>query len=74
MTNAARRDRDIEWIRSKLGEWNEKHRNTGGTVSLDVLDNWGLVALQGVSIFVALHLLLLLSLDVDFVDLCDNLL
>ncbi|KAF9514577.1 hypothetical protein BS47DRAFT_1372254 [Hydnum rufescens UP504] len=47
VTNASRRDRDIEWIRSKIGEWNENHRNSGGIVRLEVLDNWGLVAVQG---------------------------
>jgi glycine cleavage system T protein (aminomethyltransferase) len=52
VTNASRRDRDIEWIRSKIGEWNEKHRNSGGIVRLEVLDNWGLVAVQGESVLV----------------------
>lgn len=46
VTNAGRRERDLGWIRGKLGEWNEGE-GKGGEVELEVMDDWGLVALQG---------------------------
>ena len=48
VTNAGRRDRDLAWLRAKLQEWNTAdERREGEAVELDVLENWGLLALQG---------------------------
>jgi aminomethyltransferase len=51
VTNAARRDRDIDWFRSRLDEWNSSERAQAGAVELDVLEGWGLLALQGWKFF-----------------------
>ena len=47
VTNAGRRDRDLPWFKEKLEEWNASERAQDGKVELEVLDNWGLLALQG---------------------------
>ncbi|KAI5990879.1 hypothetical protein EDD15DRAFT_2550166 [Pisolithus albus] len=47
VTNAGRRDRDIAWFREKLDEWNSGERAKDGKVEHEVLEDWGLVALQG---------------------------
>ena len=49
VTNAGRRARDLAWFAEKLGEWNggEVARREGG-VEHEVLEGWGLLALQGV--------------------------
>ena len=47
VTNAGRRDRDLPWLQEKLAEWNASERAKEGKVELEVLDGWGLVALQG---------------------------
>ncbi|KAF8521591.1 glycine cleavage system T protein [Hysterangium stoloniferum] len=44
VTNAGRRDRDLAWIEEQMQQWNEGRDDK---VELDVLDNWGLLALQG---------------------------
>ncbi|CAG7846960.1 Aminomethyltransferase, mitochondrial; AltName: Full=Glycine cleavage system T protein; Short=GCVT; AltName: Full=Glycine decarboxylase complex subunit T; Flags: Precursor [Serendipita indica DSM 11827] len=44
VTNAGRREEDLTWFASKLKEWNEKH---GDKVEHQILEDWGLVALQG---------------------------
>jgi aminomethyltransferase len=44
VTNAGRRDRDLAWINEQMQHWNEGRDDK---VEMDVLDNWGLVALQG---------------------------
>ena len=49
VTNAGRRERDLSWFRGKLDEWNSTVRGTQGPVELEVLDNWGLLAIQGKS-------------------------
>jgi aminomethyltransferase len=41
VTNAGRRARDLAWIAAKLAEWR------GDKVEHEVLDGWGLLALQG---------------------------
>ncbi|PIL27982.1 hypothetical protein GSI_09926 [Ganoderma sinense ZZ0214-1] len=48
VTNAGRRDRDLAWFKQKLDEWNagEKAR-AEGKVEHEVLQDWGLLALQG---------------------------
>ncbi|KAK0466680.1 hypothetical protein IW261DRAFT_1586478 [Armillaria novae-zelandiae] len=46
VTNAARRTRDLAWFTHKLAEWNAAPRHEG-PVEHEVLDGWGLVALQG---------------------------
>jgi aminomethyltransferase len=51
VTNAARRDRDIGWFRCRLKEWNSSERAKAGGVELDVLQTWGLLALQGWNFF-----------------------
>lgn len=47
VTNAGRRDRDLAWFREKVAEWNDSPRSEKGKVEHEVLENWGLVALQG---------------------------
>ena len=48
VTNAGRRDRDLAWIKEKIQEWNNSKRAAKGEVTLELLDGWGLVALQGI--------------------------
>ncbi|KAF7308166.1 Aminomethyltransferase [Mycena chlorophos] len=45
VTNAGRRDQDLAWFADRLREWNADHAD--GPVELEVLDDWGLLALQG---------------------------
>jgi aminomethyltransferase len=47
VTNAGRRDRDLAWFRQQIEEWNAGPNASVGKVQLEVLDGWGLVALQG---------------------------
>jgi aminomethyltransferase len=49
VTNAGRRDRDLSHFKNKLEEWNASDRAKDGKVEHEVLDGWGLVALQGTS-------------------------
>lgn len=49
VTNAGTRDKDLAWFRSKLAEWNAGEHSRAGPVEHEVLENWGLVALQGAS-------------------------
>lgn len=42
VTNAGRRDRDMAWFTERL-----KDQETAGKVDWEVLDGWGLLALQG---------------------------
>ena len=49
VTNAGRRDKDLAWFRQKLEEWNSSECAKDGTVQHEVLEDWGLVALQGSS-------------------------
>lgn len=44
VTNAGRREEDLSWFAQKLEEWNSSHSQK---VQHEVLENWGLVALQG---------------------------
>lgn len=45
VTNAGRADEDVAWITARLEEWNKKH--TDKPVNWEILEGWGLVALQG---------------------------
>jgi len=47
VTNAARRTEDLAWIEARLVEWNSSERAKDGPVEHEVLDGWGLLALQG---------------------------
>ncbi|KZP19716.1 glycine cleavage system T protein [Athelia psychrophila] len=47
VTNSSRRERDLAWFSSKLEEWNASERAKDGKVDIEVLDGWGLLALQG---------------------------
>ena len=47
VTNAGRRERDLSWFKEKLDEWNATDKGKQGPVELEVLENWGLLALQG---------------------------
>jgi aminomethyltransferase len=49
VTNAGRRERDLSWFKEKLEEWNASDKGKQGPVELEVLENWGLLALQGKS-------------------------
>ena len=49
VTNAGRRERDLSWFKEKLEEWNVTDKGKQGPVELEVLENWGLLALQGKS-------------------------
>ncbi|KXN90339.1 putative aminomethyltransferase, mitochondrial [Leucoagaricus sp. SymC.cos] len=56
VTNAGRRERDLAWFKEKLQEWNASDKGKEGTVEMEVLENWGLLALQGMLIsFVTNH-------------------
>lgn len=49
VTNAGRRERDLGWFSEKIDEWNNGERaKRDGPVEMEVLDGWGLVALQGI--------------------------
>jgi aminomethyltransferase len=47
VTNAGRRERDLSWFKSKLEEWNASERAKDGKVEMEILEDWGLLALQG---------------------------
>ncbi|KAK7685787.1 hypothetical protein QCA50_011133 [Cerrena zonata] len=48
VTNAGRREKDLSWFKEKLEEWNSSERaKTEGQVQHEVLEGWGLLALQG---------------------------
>ncbi|KAF9069405.1 hypothetical protein BDP27DRAFT_1421042 [Rhodocollybia butyracea] len=47
VTNAGRRDRDLAWFTEKLAEWNSGENAKKGQVEMEVLEDWGLLALQG---------------------------
>jgi aminomethyltransferase len=47
VTNAGRRDRDLPWFTEKLELWNTSPRSEEGRVEMEVLEDWGLLALQG---------------------------
>ncbi|KAI0040064.1 glycine cleavage system T protein [Auriscalpium vulgare] len=47
VTNASRRDADLAWFAQKLEEWNNSEKAEGGVVEHEVLEDWGLLALQG---------------------------
>jgi len=47
VTNAARRTEDLAWLNARLAEWNVSERAKDGPVEHEVLDGWGLLALQG---------------------------
>jgi aminomethyltransferase len=46
VTNAGCRDKDLAWFLAKIAEWNARHPESEH-VEHEVLENWGLVALQG---------------------------
>ncbi len=47
VTNAGRRERDLAWFKQKLEEWNAGEKGKEGPVEIEVLEDWGLLALQG---------------------------
>ncbi|KAL1744797.1 hypothetical protein HDZ31DRAFT_63778 [Schizophyllum fasciatum] len=48
VTNAGRRERDLAWFKEKLAEWNAGDvAKKEGPVEHEVLEGWGLLALQG---------------------------
>lgn len=47
VTNAACREKDLTWIQAKLGEWNASEKGKEGPVEMEIMEEWGLVALQG---------------------------
>ncbi|KAH9988571.1 hypothetical protein BJV77DRAFT_1021512 [Russula vinacea] len=47
VTNAGRRLEDLAWLSARLAEWNASERAKDGPVEHEVLDGWGLLALQG---------------------------
>ncbi|KAG6864921.1 hypothetical protein C0991_006342 [Blastosporella zonata] len=47
VTNAGCRERDLPWMQAKLQEWNESERGKEGVVEMEILEGWGLLALQG---------------------------
>ncbi|KAI9455030.1 glycine cleavage system T protein [Russula earlei] len=47
VTNAARRAEDLAWFKARLTEWNGSDRAKEGPVEHEVLEGWGLLALQG---------------------------
>ncbi|KAH9971042.1 hypothetical protein BGW80DRAFT_1325362 [Lactifluus volemus] len=61
VTNAGRRAEDLAWFAARLAEWNASERAKDGKVEHEVLDGWGLLALQGPA--AADHLQALTSYD-----------
>lgn len=49
VTNAGRRERDIAWFSAQVLLWNASERAAEGKVEHEVLEDWGLLALQGAS-------------------------
>lgn len=49
VTNAGRRVEDLAWFAARLAEWNASERAKDGPVEHELLDGWGLLALQGTS-------------------------
>ena len=47
VTNAGRREEDLAWFKERLAEWNSSERGKNGPVEHEVLEGWGLLALQG---------------------------
>lgn len=48
VTNAGRRDRDLGWFTQKIEEWNnDSGKSEKGKVEMEILEGWGLLALQG---------------------------
>ncbi|KAJ7715198.1 hypothetical protein B0H16DRAFT_509996 [Mycena metata] len=47
VTNAGRRDRDLDWFNQRLAEWNAGEQGSKGPVEMELLEGWGLLALQG---------------------------
>lgn len=48
VTNAGRRDRDLAWFNEQIEKWNhEDGKGRGREVHIQVLEDWGLIALQG---------------------------
>ena len=47
VTNAGRRDRDLAWFKEKVEAWNASEKGKDGPVEHEVLENWGLLAIQG---------------------------
>ncbi|KAJ3515717.1 hypothetical protein NLJ89_g1589 [Agrocybe chaxingu] len=47
VTNAGCRDKDLAWFQQKVAEWNSSDKGKEGPVEREVLENWGLLALQG---------------------------
>ena len=47
--NAARGTEDLAWFEARLAEWNTGERSKDGPVEHEVLEGWGLLALQGAS-------------------------
>jgi len=56
VTNAGRRAEDLAWFAARLAEWNSSERAKGGPVEHELLDGWGLLALQGTSYLIRAHL------------------
>jgi aminomethyltransferase len=49
VTNAGRRNEDLAWFSKQLDIWNSSDKAAAGKVEHEVMENWGLVALQGTS-------------------------
>ncbi|KAG8748251.1 Aminomethyltransferase, mitochondrial [Ceratobasidium sp. 414] len=48
VTNAGRRDRDLAWFHEQIESWNrEDGKGRGKETHIEVLEDWGLIALQG---------------------------
>ncbi|KAJ7464375.1 hypothetical protein FB451DRAFT_1352788 [Mycena latifolia] len=47
VTNAGRRERDLDWFKLRLAEWNAGEAGGKGPVEMELLEDWGLLALQG---------------------------
>jgi len=47
VTNAGRREEDLAWFKERIEEWNTEREGKNGKVELEVLEDQGLVALQG---------------------------
>jgi aminomethyltransferase len=60
VSNAGQRDTVIKWFQDKLRHWNSTEQGRKGPVELELMDGWGLLALQGTcSSYLYVHPMLL---------------
>lgn len=54
VTNAGCRDKVLSWFETKLDKWNTFGQGKEGPVKHEILEDWGLVALQGLNLYLSI--------------------